>query len=304
MSNAGTAPPPAAVSDRILAQLPELQQVAVEVAERAARFVRDERPADLGLVTKSSRTDIVTVMDQATQDLILRKLAGRRPADAVLGEESGGRHGETGVTWVVDPIDGTTNYLYRVPAYAVSIAAVVGDPMAAGAWRPVAAAVADVTAEAVYHAGLGSGAWRIGRDRESSRLVVRTGGELSLALVATGFGYTAELRVRQARLLADLLPRVRDIRRMGSAALDLCRVASGEVDGYYETGLNPWDLAGGWLVATEAGAVVGGLGGVDAAPDARLTWAAGPALTASFGGVITELTSRHVDPFTASDGSD
>lgn len=287
--------PSVPVDAKVREILPALQELAIEVAGDAARLIREERPADLGAQVKSSRTDVVTVMDQAAQDLILEELARRRPADAVYGEEDGGRAGSSGLTWVLDPIDGTTNYLYELPAYAVSVAAVIGDPTRAGAWRPVAAAVADVTAQTIAYAGLGAGAWRLDRGGERCRLRVRADTDLALALVATGFGYAADLRARQAQLLTELLPRVRDIRRMGSAALDLCRVASGEVDAYYETGLNPWDLAGGWLIALEAGAVLGGLSGADAAPDAHLTWATGPGLAASFGELVTGLTRRHVE---------
>lgn len=279
----------------ILAELPTLEDTAIDVARAAARLVLHERPRELGATTKSTRTDLVTVMDQAAQDLIVRELARLRPDDEVRGEERGGRRGSTGVTWVVDPIDGTTNYVYGVPAYAVSVAAVVGDPDVPGGWRPVAAAVADVVQDALFHARLGGGAWRTVRgERPGARLHARTTSELETALVATGFGYAASTRAEQARVLVDLLPRVRDIRRMGSAALDLCRVASGEVDAYYESGLKPWDLAAGWLVCTEAGGCVGGIGGSGSAPSARLLWAAGPGLVSAFVPLVSELTDRHV----------
>lgn len=281
-------------NSRLRSELPRLEDVAVQVAQAAAGLVQGDRPRDLGATTKSSRTDLVTVMDQAAQDLIVVELARLRPDDAVLGEERGGRPGTSGVTWVVDPIDGTTNFVYRVPAFAVSVAAVVGAPDVPGEWAPVAAAVADVVAGTVFHARLGGGAGRRERGGTDTALRARGGDDLGTALVATGFGYAASRREQQARLLVELLPRVRDIRRMGSAALDLCRVASGEVDAYYESGLNPWDLAGGWLVCIEAGAVVGGAEGVGSAPDNRLTWAAGPALAPVFGPWVAELTSRHV----------
>ena len=153
------------------------------------------------------------------------------------------------MTWVVDPIDGTVNYLYEIPAYAVSVAARIGDQVVAGA------VVNPVTGE-TWTAVRGQGAWL---DGEPIR--VNAAPELAMALVATGFGYAAERRARQAEVLRSVLPVVRDVRRAGAASLDLCALACGRVDGYYEQGLKPWDLAAGGLVAEEAGATVGGLRG-------------------------------------------
>jgi len=171
---------------------------------------------------------------------------------------------------VVDPIDGTVNYLYEIPAYAVSVAAVTGDPRVPGAWHVLAAAVADPTREQVFHARVGGGARLSTVDGALvSTLEVGVVDDLAGALVGTGFGYTEEKRRAQGQLLLEVLPVVRDIRRIGSAALDLCYVAAGLLDGYYEVGLNPWDLAGGWLVVTEAGGVVSGPGG--GGPSDRLT---------------------------------
>ncbi|MBD3782810.1 MAG: inositol monophosphatase [Micrococcales bacterium] len=268
-----------------------LEAVACTVARAAGRLVRDERPDDLGVTAKSTRTDVVTEMDQRSQELLLDRLAALRPDDAVLGEEEGGREGTSGVTWVVDPIDGTTNYLYGVPAYAVSVAAVVGDPTVPGHWSPVAGAVLDPERGELYHAHLGGGA-SLTTAAGTRALRPRPTTDLALALVGTGFGYAADVRRRQARLLVDLLPRVRDIRRHGSAALDLCAVASGRLDGYYETGLNPWDRAAGELVATEAGAVVGGP--ADEVPTRDLTWAAAPGLAVELSALVRELAARHV----------
>ena len=239
----------------------ELRQIAVDVALEAAALIVEQRPDDLGVAeTKSSRTDVVTVMDQASQDLLSRRLAELRPDDAFAGEERGGRSGTTGITWVVDPIDGTVNYLYGLAAYAVSVAAVVGDPARPGAWRPVAGAVVNPVSGEVFAAASGQGATRVEGGVERA-LVVAGAESLGLALCATGFGYDARRRAWQGAVLAELLPQVRDVRRLGSAALDLCRVADGTVDAYYERGLNPWDLAAGWLVATEAGARVTDLDG-------------------------------------------
>ena len=239
----------------------ELRQIAVDVALEAAALIVEQRPDDLGVFeTKSSRTDVVTVMDQASQDLLSRRLAELRPDDAFAGEERGGRSGTTGITWVVDPIDGTVNYLYGLAAYAVSVAAVVGDPARPGAWRPVAGAVVNPVSGEVFAAASGQGATRVEGGVERA-LAVAGAESLGLALCATGFGYDARRRAWQGAVLAELLPQVRDVRRLGSAALDLCRVADGTVDAYYERGLNPWDLAAGWLVATEAGARVTDLDG-------------------------------------------
>lgn len=268
----------------------ELAEIALTVAGEAAHLIVDERPRDLGVAeTKSSATDIVTVMDQRSQDLLLARLGELRPQDGFAGEERGGRTGESGITWVVDPIDGTVNYLYAIPAYAVSVAAVVGDPTTDGAWHPVAAAVINPVTGERFTASLGGGAWRAVGDEPPRRLQV---GETALAqaLCGTGFGYDADRRAWQAAVLTDVLPRVRDIRRLGSAALDLCRVADGSLDVYYERGLNPWDFAAGWLVATEAGAVVTDLAG--GAPRADLTIAGAPGLHAELQGVLEHSVER------------
>ncbi|WP_036830391.1 inositol monophosphatase family protein [Phycicoccus jejuensis] len=271
--------------------LAQLEDVACRVAREAGRLVRDERPDDLGFSTKSTGTDVVTEMDQRSQELLLHRLGALRPDDAVLGEEEGGREGTSGVTWVVDPIDGTTNYLYGVPAYAVSVAAVVGDPTRPGHWRSVAGAVLDPERAELHHARLGGGAW-LTTAAGTRRLRARGTTDLALALVGTGFGYDAAVRARQAAVLAEVLPRVRDVRRHGSAALDLCAVATGRLDGYYESGLNAWDRAAGELVAREAGAVVGG--SVDDVASRDLTWAAAPGLADALAALVRPLTTEHV----------
>lgn len=267
----------------------ELARIALTVAVEAGELIVSARPRDLAVAhTKSSDTDIVTVMDQRSQDLLLTRLGQLRPQDGFAGEESGGRTGTSGITWVVDPIDGTVNYLYEIPAYAVSVAAVIGDPGVDGAWRPVAGAVVNPITGERYRAALGGGAWRTVADQQPRRLqAVET--PLELALCGTGFGYDADRRAWQAAVLARVLPRVRDIRRLGSAALDLCRVADGSLDVYYERGLNPWDMAAGWLVATEAGAAVTDLAG--GPPRADLTIAGAPGLHAR----IRELLGQSID---------
>ncbi len=265
-----------------------LERLAVDLARAAGRLIVEERPDRVGVAaTKSSAVDIVTVMDRASEQLIRSRLAAERPDDGFLGEEGGGGgSARSGITWVVDPIDGTVNYLYGIPAYAVSVAAVEGDPARSGAWRPVAAAIVNPATGAEFHARRGGGAWRV-MNGEATALQASTRDDLGLALVATGFGYVAARRAWQAEVLRHVLPRVRDIRRIGSAALDLCRVAEGTVDAFWERGLNPWDLAAGWLVATEAGAVLGGPRAGDA-PCEDLAWAAAAGLAEAFPALLRE----------------
>ena len=267
-----------------------LERLCIDVALEAGRLIRDDRPHSVGVAaTKSTDTDVVTVMDQRSEELLHRLIRSARPDDGVLGEEGVDVVGTSGLTWIVDPIDGTVNYLYDIPAYAVSVAVVTGDARTDGAWRPVAGAVGDPSRRVVHHARRGGGAWSRpepgdGRDDLETRpgtvdvprrLTVSSEDRLGRALLATGFGYDPEVRARQADVLRRVLPQVRDIRRIGSAALDLVRVAEGTVDAYAESGINAWDLAAGWLIVEEAGGVVMGVG---SRPGKALTVAAGPAL--------------------------
>jgi myo-inositol-1(or 4)-monophosphatase len=224
-----------------------------------------ERPEDLDVLsTKSSPTDVVTVMDRAAERVILDGLAAGRPGDAVVSEESGGTDGSTGVTWLVDPLDGTVNYLYGIPHYAVSIAAVVDGLAACGV-------VVDVERGLTYTATAGAGSFVDDVPIRCSELA-----DPAFALVGTGFNYEPELRTTQAAGLSTFLPAVRDIRRAGSAALDLCAVACGQLDAFFEAGMYPWDWAAGALIAQEAGARVDGLAGKR--PGRNTTLAANPAL--------------------------
>jgi myo-inositol-1(or 4)-monophosphatase len=222
------------------------------------------RPADLDVQSKSTPTDAVTVMDGAAERVILDGLAQERPDDAVMTEESADRPGSSSVTWLVDPLDGTVNYLYGLPQYAVSIAAEVNGELVAGV-------VVDVARGLEYAATLGGGATVNGRPLACTQQT-----DPALSLIATGFSYESLRRGAQATTLTLVLPVVRDIRRFGSAALDLCAVAAGTVDGYYEAGMQPWDWAAGALIAREAGARVEGLGGKP--PGAYTTLAANPVL--------------------------
>ncbi len=234
----------------------ELRALAIAVARDAAELVRTKRAeieAHDGLgahtTTKTSAVDPVTEVDTASEKFIVAALSAARPGDGFLGEEGASTISTTGVTWIVDPIDGTVNFLYGIPEYSVSIGAVVDG-------EPVAGAVINVARGVVYHAGLGQGAVREFGDGTAEALVPRTEADPALALLATGFGYSAAQRAHQAELLTRLLPQVRDIRRMGSAALDLCRVAEGSVDGYFEHGIKAWDCAAGTIIAREAGCSV------------------------------------------------
>ncbi len=221
--------------DELLAVACEL---AVEGGDRAAAGRRDTA---LDVATKSTATDLVTALDRSAEEAIVAGLAERRPFDAIHGEEGGRRDGTSGISWLIDPIDGTTNFVYGVPQWATSVAA----HDAAGA---LAGAVYVPAMGELFAAGRGRGATLNG---EPIRCSTRT--DVSLALVATGFGYRPEDRMRQAAVVARLIGSVRDIRRIGSAAVDLCYAACGRVDAFYEAGLNPWDVAAGELIAREAG---------------------------------------------------
>lgn len=237
----------------------DLLAVAEQVARAAGALVHEGRPDVVGVAaTKSSAVDVVTAMDLASEDLVRRTLARLRPDDGVLGEEGGSTVGTSGITWVVDPIDGTVNYLYGLPAWAVSVAAVSGEPDPA-TWTVLAGCVHAPATGETWTAARGEGAHLDGR-----RLVVAPAPPLERCLLGTGFGYVAQRRRAQARVLAELLPRVRDVRRIGAAAIDLCQVATGRLDLYYERGLQPWDLAAASLVVEEAGGVVTGLRGARA----------------------------------------
>ena len=236
-----------------------LRALAESLATEAGALVREGRPDRVEVAaTKSSDVDPVTAMDRASEELLRRRIAAARPDDAILGEEGDDVPGSSGLTWVLDPIDGTVNYLYGVASYAVSVAVVAGPPDPAR-WTVLAGCVHSVVDGVTWTAGRGQGATRDGRTIRVNRPA-----SLATSLVGTGFGYAAERRAAQARVLTHVLPRVRDIRRLGAAAIDLCLLADGRLDLYYERGLNPWDLAAGGLVAAEAGAVVTGLRGEQA----------------------------------------
>jgi myo-inositol-1(or 4)-monophosphatase len=223
--------------------------LARTVALDAAAFLEAGLDDERQVSTKSTPTDMVTEMDRGSEDRIVSAILAERPDDAIVGEEGTDRPGTSGVRWIIDPLDGTTNYLYRHPGFNVSVAAELDGEVVAGA-------VVDPLHHDVFDAVRGHGARRNGRPIAPS-----TETDRSRALVATGFGYDRDRRRHQARVLTHVLPHVRDLRRMGAAAVDLCSVACGRLDAYYEYGLALWDHAAGALIATEAGAVVTHLDG-------------------------------------------
>lgn len=266
----------------------ELLALAESAARRAGELVHGRRPDRLEIGTKSSPTDVVTQMDTAAEELLRELIGTARPDDGLLGEEAGLQPGTSGLTWVVDPIDGTVNYLYGLPAYAVSVAVVAGDPTVDGAWAPLAGCVHNPAGGETWTAGLRRGAFLDGR-----RLQMAAPPRLPGALVATGFGYRAARRRNQARVLASLLPQIRDIRRLGCAAIDLCMLATGRVDAFFERGLHAWDLAAARLVVTEAGGRVRGLG--SAPPSQAMVVAGCPPLVDDLAALLEELDAARAD---------
>lgn len=243
----------------------DLLELAVRLATEAAALLVDGlHHARSDVATKTTATDMVTEMDRAAERLVVDGVRSARPGDAFLGEEGGTRRGTSGVRWVVDPLDGTTNYLYGYPCFAVSVAAEVDGVTEV-------AAVADPSHGETFTATRDGGAARNGIPMRCT-----AADDLATALVGTGFSYEPERRRLQAHVLTTVLPAVRDIRRAGAAAVDLCWVAAGRLDGFYERGLQPWDLAAGALIAAEAGALVGDLNG--GPPSGAFVLAAAPAL--------------------------
>jgi myo-inositol-1(or 4)-monophosphatase len=221
----------------------ELRRLAAELSVEAGTLARSARDVDVSVDTKSTRTDLVTEHDRAAEGLLVDALRTRRPGDAIIGEEGAARVGTSGLTWYLDPIDGTTNFVHDHPMWATSVAVSDDDGMLAGA------VYAPASGE-LFTAARGAGATLDGRALTASSL-----DDLGLALVATGFSYHPAIRARQGRQLAEIAGQVGDVRRGGSAALDLCYVAAGRVDCYYEGGLNIWDTAAGELIAREAGCI-------------------------------------------------
>jgi myo-inositol-1(or 4)-monophosphatase len=243
--------------------LDSLLELAVTCAEAAGRELIRRYGHVAGLETKSSATDPVSDADRASEALLVRMLTDARPDDGLLGEEGASRAGRSGLTWVVDPLDGTVNYLYQLGNFAVSVAAQDANGSVVGV-------VHDPLDGRSFTAVRGRGAFLGER-----RLAVNDPVPLDRALLGTGFGYSPARRALQAAIVGKVLPQVRDIRRFGSAALDLCLVAAGQLDAFYEEGVQAWDVAAGGLVAQEAGAVMTAL----TLTDATTGWVvAGPGL--------------------------
>jgi myo-inositol-1(or 4)-monophosphatase len=266
----------------------DLLELACRVAVAAGRLLIGRGGRPVVVATKSSPTDVVTEADRAAEALIRDLIGDARPGDRILGEEGGETGSGSGVRWIVDPLDGTVNYLYGLPDWAVSVAAEVDGTVVAGA-------VFVPRRDELFSAGLGGGAWlssgaldwRVADAAPPARLACNADVRLDRALVATGFGYEAGRRLVQGQVVAGVLPRVRDIRRGGSAAVDLCSVASGSVDAYYERGVNLWDIAAGALIASEAGARVTGLHGRQAGPS--MTMAAAPPLLSELHDLLASM---------------
>ncbi len=243
----------------------ELLGLATGLARSAGKTIVAMRSEAVAAAdSKSTPTDPVTAADKEAERIIVAGILDARPDDGVSGEEGTNREGTSGVVWHIDPIDGTTNFVYDISAYAVSIGAEVDGVMSAGVvYNPVP--------DELFSARRGHGA-------RLNDVVISAaqGDELATALVGTGFGYQPDRRRAQAAVLAKVLPEIRDVRRIGSAALDLCSVACGRLDAYFEGGLNRWDFAAGWLIAAEAGAICDDLRGND--PDERFTLASKPGI--------------------------
>lgn len=230
--------------------------VAWELAQSVGAFLLHERPSELTVLTKSSGSDLVSAMDKEAERRIVEAIRSRYPSDGVLGEEGANVESKNGIRWIIDPLDGTVNYLFGIPIWGVSIAIEVDGVARYG--------VISIPPQNQLFVGVKDhGAYRCDVDAngetDSTPLSVRPTLELSKSIVMTGFGYDAQRRSRQAELLRSLISEIADIRRGGAAVVDFCWLASGFSDAYYEYGLNPWDFAAGALIASEAGAIIGGL---------------------------------------------
>ena len=243
----------------------ELASLAEEVARSAGALLM-QRPDSFTFTEKSSAVDFATQMDQQAETLIVKSLLAARPDDGIIAEEGAAQLSKSGITWVIDPLDGTVNYLYGLPGWNISIAAKNQDGVIAGV-------VFAPTINSLWKATKDGGAFLNNKSIKCNDPV-----NLNLALIATGFSYDLELRKEQGARIQKLIPQIRDLRRNGAAAVDLCYVAMGAVDAYFESSLKEWDFAAGGLIATEAGALISGRTG--GAPDGDMVVCAGPSLHA------------------------
>jgi myo-inositol-1(or 4)-monophosphatase len=245
----------------------ELLELAEQIAKKAGELLMS-RPTNFELDQKSGVLDFATQMDHESEKLIVSEILAARPDDSIIGEEGANRKGSSGYTWVIDPIDGTVNYLYGIPGWCISIA--IKDE---GGY--LVGVVHAPSFSMTWSARRGAGATCNGKPLRCNEPV-----ELNRALIATGFAYDIERRKPQAKFIAELLPQIRDVRRMGACAVDVCMVASGSVDAHFEAGVNEWDYAAAGLIASEAGAKFSYLKGIwDGEKYFVLT--AGPSLFAS-----------------------
>lgn len=249
----------------------ELLALAADIAQQAGALLM-QRPKHFDLSIKTSVTDFATQMDHKSEALIVSEILKNRPGDGIIGEEGATRKSESGITWVIDPLDGTVNYFYGLPGWNVSIAAKDESGVLVGM-------VYCPTTQSEWSAIRGNGALYNGQEIQCNDPVA-----LDAALLGTGFAYDRKLRDGQMLELNPFLRAARDVRRMGAAAVDLCFVAMGALDGYYESGLHEWDLAAGGLIATEAGAVLTGRNGAPAGGD--MVIAAGPTLHAQMAATL------------------
>ena len=259
-----------------------LKEVAMTLALEAGELIVTRRKGHIEVAsTKSSSVDIVTEVDRESEALLYGRLAELRPGDGFLGEEGQVQESSSGITWVVDPIDGTVNFLYDIPHYAVSIAAVSGPPIP-GQWQVEVGAILNPVTGELFHAARGEGSFLGDR-----RLQIGRPPEFSQALLGTGFGYSTAVRAEQARLMSALIPEVRDIRRAGAASLDFAYVAAGRLDIFFERTLSPWDHAAGELIVTEAGGAIAGIS--HAPPGKQGIFAGHPDLVATLKSRISQL---------------
>ena len=252
----------------------ELLGLATSIAHEAGAGLRDAFGRSLAISAKSTPTDLVSEADVATETLIRARIEAARPDDAIMGEEGDDRAGTSGLRWVVDPLDGTVNFLFGIPQWCVSIACEDGDGTLAG----------------VVYDPMRDETWAATRDGDALLDGVpirhRPRGGLATALVATGFGYAADVRESQARVIARLLPQVRDVRRLGAAALDLAWAAAGRYDAYFERGVKHWDVAAGALICARAGLAVHALPPAPPADSGLLV--ASPAIAAELLAIVAD----------------
>jgi myo-inositol-1(or 4)-monophosphatase len=265
----------------------QLLETALAIAREAAALAAERRRGIVEVADlKTSSVDVVTAVDREIEILIRERLADRQPGDGFLGEEGGRTDRTTSLTWVVDPIDGTVNYLYGIPQYAISIAVVEGDPTP-GNWTELAGVVINAASGREFTATRGGGAFSDGVP-----LAVNRPESLGQSLLSTGFSYSQTIRTQQAQVMARVMPHIRDIRRMGAASLDLTAIAAGQLDIYFERMLQPWDHAAGVLIAREAGAEIRGWNG--AAPDIDWLLAAHPEVVDEIEAILVE-SGAHFD---------